>query len=145
MSESKVIKIKPGESVTIVCDEKEAVQTTPTPPNSGGEATATDKPDGVTEDEWQGFVQLKKALGDYNIAHPDLADAPFLDAEELSDPELHRRREILRQRYNFNKSRNRPTPPTTDIEGVKSVGEILKDHPLIQKLINNEVRDSATD
>ena len=121
------------------------VQTTPPPPNSGGEATATDKPDGVTEDEWQGFVQLKKALGDYNIAHPDLADAPFLDAEELTDPELHRRREILRQRYNFNKSRNRPTPPTTDIEGVKSVGEILKDHPLIQKLINNEIRDSATD
>ena len=45
MSESKVIKIKPGESVTIVCDEKEAVQTTPTEdctietqsPNSGGE------------------------------------------------------------------------------------------------------------
>jgi hypothetical protein len=64
------------------------------------------KPDGVTEDEWQGFVQLKKALGDYNIAHPDLVDAPFLDAEELTDPELHRRREVLRQRYNFNKSRN---------------------------------------
>ena len=111
------------------------VQTTPTPPNSGGEAAATDKPEGVTEDEWQGFVQLKKALGDYNIAHPDLADAPFLDAEELTDPELHRRREILRQRYNFNKSRNRPTPPTTNIEGVKSVGEILQDHPLLKNLI----------
>ena len=93
------------------------------------------KPDSVTEDEWQGFVQLKKALGDYNIAHPDLADAPFLDAEELTDPELHRRREILRQRYNFNKSRNRPTPPTTNIEGVKSVGGILKDHPLLKNLI----------
>ena len=72
-------------------------------------------------------------------------DEPFLDPEEMTDPELHRRREILRQRYNFNKSRNRPTPPTTNIEGMKSVGEILKDHPLIQKLINNEVRDSATD
>ena len=37
MAESKIIKLQPGESVTIVCDEKEAVQTTPTPPNSGGE------------------------------------------------------------------------------------------------------------
>jgi hypothetical protein len=72
-------------------------------------------------------------------------DEPFLDPEEMTDPELHRRREILRQRYNFNKSRNRQTPPTTNIEGMKSMGEILKDHPLIQKLINNEVRDSATD
>ena len=116
------------------------VQTTPTPPNSGGEAAATDKPEGVTEDEWQGFVQLKKALGDYNIAHPDLVDAPFLDADELTDPELHRRREILRQRYNFNKSLNRPTPPTTDIEGVKSVGEILKDHPLLKPLLEKDER-----
>ena len=106
MEEIRKINIKPGETIQITCEESEAVQTTPTPPNSGGEATATDKPDGVTEDEWQGFVQLKKALGDYNIAHPDLVDAPFLDAEELTDPELHRRREILRQRYNFNKSKN---------------------------------------
>ena len=36
MAESKIIKLKPGESVTIVC-ESEAVHTTPTPPNSGGE------------------------------------------------------------------------------------------------------------
>ena len=40
MAEIRKINIKPGESVTIVCDEKEAVQTTPTPPNSGGEAAA---------------------------------------------------------------------------------------------------------
>ena len=37
MAESKIIKLKPGESVTIVCEENEIVQTTPTPPNSGGE------------------------------------------------------------------------------------------------------------
>lgn len=37
MSESKVIKIKPGETIQIICEESEAVQTTPTPPNSGGE------------------------------------------------------------------------------------------------------------
>ena len=121
------------------------LQTTPTPPNSGGEAAATDKPEGVTDEEWFEHLEIMKAIGDYEVMHPELADEPFLDADELTDPELHRRREILRQRYNFNKSRNRPTPPTTTIEGVKSVGEILKDHPLIQKLINNEVRDNSAD
>jgi 3-deoxy-D-manno-octulosonic-acid transferase len=74
-----------------------------------------------------------KAIGDYELAHPN--EEPFIDADEMADPELHRRREVLRQRYNFNKSKNRPTPPTTTIEGVKSVGEILSEHPLIKKLI----------
>jgi hypothetical protein len=82
------------------------VQTTPTPPNSGGEAAATDKPEGVTDEEWFEHLEIMKAIGDYGIIHPELADEPFLDAEELTDPELHRRREILRQRYNFNKSKN---------------------------------------
>ena len=43
MQESKVIKLKPGESVTIVCDAEDnaPVQTTTTSPNSGGE-TDTD-------------------------------------------------------------------------------------------------------
>ena len=60
------------------------------------------------------------------------SDAPFLDAEEMRDPRVHQWREILRRRY------NKCTQPqtTTTIEGVKSVGEILKEHPLIKKLIN---------
>ena len=37
MAESKIIKLQPGESVTIVCEESEAVQTTPGPSYSGGE------------------------------------------------------------------------------------------------------------
>ena len=106
MSETKIIKLHPGESVTIVCDEKEAVQTTPTPPNSGGESAATDKPEGVREEEWFEHLDIMKSIGDYDIMHPDLTDAPFLDADELTDPELHRRREVLRQRYNFNKRHN---------------------------------------
>lgn len=108
-------------------------------------ATLPPKPEGVTEEEWFEHLEIMKSIGDYEVMHPELADEPFLDDEEITDPELHRRREVLRQRYNFNKSRNRPTPPTTNIEGVKSVGEILKDHPLIQKLINNEVRDNSAD
>jgi hypothetical protein len=32
-------------------------------------------------------------------------DSPFIDPEELADPRLHLWREILRRRYNFNKTR----------------------------------------
>ena len=59
------------------------------------------KPEGVTKEEWFEHLDIMKAIGDYELAHPN--DEPFLDAEELTDPELHRRREVLRQRYNFNK------------------------------------------
>jgi hypothetical protein len=40
MAEIRKINIKPGETIQITCEENEAVQTTPTPPNSGGEAAA---------------------------------------------------------------------------------------------------------
>jgi hypothetical protein len=33
-------------------------------------------------------------------------DEPFLDPDEMADPRVRMWREILRQRYNFNKSRN---------------------------------------
>ena len=62
------------------------------------------------------------------------SDAPFLDAEEMRDPRVHQWREILRRRYN----KCTQPPTTTTIEGVKSVGEILKEHPLIKNLIDNE-------
>ena len=66
-------------------------------------ATLPPKPEGVTDDEWFEHLEIMKAIGDYEVMHPELADEPFLDAEELTDTELHRRREVLRQRYNFNK------------------------------------------
>lgn len=66
-------------------------------------ATLSPKPEGVNDEEWFEHLDIMKAIGDYDIMHPDLSDAPFLDADELTDPELHRRREVLRQRYNFNK------------------------------------------
>ena len=37
MAESKIIKLKPGESVTIICESEAAVQTTPATPISGGD------------------------------------------------------------------------------------------------------------
>ena len=33
-------------------------------------------------------------------------DEPFIDPEELADPRVRMWREILRERYNFNKTRN---------------------------------------
>ena len=71
--------------------------------SSGKSDTLSGKPDGVTEDEWFEHLEIMKAIGDYDIMHPDLADAPFLDPEELADPRLRWMRETLRQRYNFNK------------------------------------------
>jgi len=58
--------------------------------------TTPQKPDGVSDEEWLSHLSIMKAIGDYNILHPELIDAPFIDPEELRDPELHRRREIFR-------------------------------------------------
>ena len=44
-------------------------------------------------------------IGDI-IAHVVDSDEPFIDPIELADPLVHQWREILRQRYNFNESRN---------------------------------------
>ena len=75
--------------------------------SSGKLETLSGKPDGVTEEEWFEHLEIMKAIGDYEVIHPELADEPFLDAEELTDPRLHMWRETLRQRYNFNK-RHKP-------------------------------------
>jgi hypothetical protein len=74
-----------------------------------------------------------KTIGGSNVVHY-VSDEPFLDPEELGDPRIHEWRQKLRQRYNFRKIQ----PPTTAIEGVKSVGEILSEHPLLKQLIDNE-------
>ena len=60
-------------------------------------------PDGVTDAEWAEHLAILKQIGDYDIIHPQ--DEPFLDPEELRDPRLHQWRELLRQKYNFNKSK----------------------------------------
>ena len=70
---------------------------------SGKSDTLSGKPDGVTEEEWFEQLDIMKAIGDYEVMHPELANEPFFDAEEMADPQLHMWRETLRQRYNFNK------------------------------------------
>ena len=63
-------------------------------------ATMPPKPEYVTDGEWYEHLEIMKAIGEYNVVHPK--DEPFLDTEELRDPRLHRWRETLRQRYNYN-------------------------------------------
>jgi hypothetical protein len=75
-------------------------------PQVGGTETHCDplKPNNVTDEEWFEHLDIMKAIGEYKIAHPN--DEPFLDAEEIRDPRVHEWRDILRQRYNNNKTRN---------------------------------------
>ena len=61
-------------------------------------------------------------------------DEPFLDQIELIDPRVRKWRDILRHAYPGKKHRM----PTTDIEGVSTIGEILQDHPLLNQLISND-------
>lgn len=76
-----------------------------------------------------------KTVGECKVV-PYVSDEPFLDPEELGDPRIHEWRQKLRLRYNFRCIQ----PPTTDIEGVKSVGEILQDHPLLKQLLDKDER-----
>jgi len=53
-----------------------------------------------------------------NILTDIVSDDPFIDLDELRDPELHRLREIFRQRYNFNKHKinnEQRTAPTETV------------------------------
>ena len=61
------------------------------------------KPADLTDEEWQQHLNIMKAIGEWKVEHPD--DEPFIDQDELQDPRVRMWREIMRQRYNFNKSR----------------------------------------
>ena len=67
-------------------------------------ATLPPPPEGISEAEWLEHMAILKQISDYELIHPQ--DEPLIDHEELRDPRLHQWRETLRQRYNFNKSRN---------------------------------------
>ena len=67
-------------------------------------ATLPPPPDGISEAEWLEHLAILKQISDYELIHPQ--EEPLIDHEELRDPRLHQWRETLRQRYNFNKSRN---------------------------------------
>ena len=73
--------------------------------------TLPPKPDNVTDEEWQQHLAIMKAIGDYDIIHP--GDEPFMPEDEIIEPRLRIWRETLRQRYNFNKSRQQHEQPKT--------------------------------
>jgi len=85
-----------------------------------------DRPDGISDEEWQEHVEIMTSIRDYQREHPD--DEPFLDPDEMSDPRIREWRQKLRDAH-------RPTVPTSKIAGIRTVGEILLEHPLIKKLL----------
>ena len=64
--------------------------------------TIPPKPDGVSDSEWLEHLDIMKSIEGYEIVHPQ--DEPFIDPEELRDPQLHYIRETLSIKYNFNKT-----------------------------------------
>jgi hypothetical protein len=62
------------------------------------------KPDGVTDEEWLEHSAIMRAIKEWKLTHAE--DEPFLDPIELQDPRVRMWREILRQRYNFNKRKH---------------------------------------
>ena len=63
------------------------------------------------------------------------SDDPFIDPEVMRDPRILEWRQRLHAVFNFRK--HHPMP-TTDIEGVHTIGEILTDHPYINQLIDED-------
>ena len=59
------------------------------------------KTDGVTDEEWLEHSAIMQAIQTWKLEYAE--DEPFLDPIELQDPRVRMWREILRQRYNFNK------------------------------------------
>ena len=89
------------------------------------------KPDGVTDEEWTEHLKIMADIKGWQIAHPDEINTPFLDPIELQDPRVREWREKLRQAHPMKWD----TIPVSKVEGVKAVGELLQDHPLVKKLL----------
>ena len=79
----------------IKADEPKAVESVAEP--------LPQKPEGISDEEWQKHLDIMRQIGDYELIHPQ--DEPLLDPEELRDPRLHWMRQTLRQNYNFNKTK----------------------------------------
>jgi hypothetical protein len=62
------------------------------------------KPADVLPEEWREHKAIMQAIQTWKLEYAE--DEPFLDPDELRDPRVRMWREILRQRYNFNKRKN---------------------------------------
>ena len=63
------------------------------------------------------------------------SDEPFIDPEVIRDPRILQWRQRLHAMFNFRK--HHPMP-TTDIDGVHTIGEILTEHPYLNQLIDED-------
>ena len=62
------------------------------------------KPADVLPEEWEEHQAIMRAIQEWKLEHAE--DEPFIDPIELQDPRVREWREILRRKFNFNKSRN---------------------------------------
>ena len=90
-----------------------------------------EKPEGITDEEWAEHLKIMADIKGWQIAHPDEINTPFLDPIELQDPRVREWREKLRQAYPMKWD----TIPVSKVQGVKAVGELVRDHPLVKKLL----------
>ena len=73
--------------------------------HSGVNSAATpdpQKPDGISDEEWTEHLKTLAAIHEWTEVH---GDEPFLDPLEQIDPRVREWRQILRDKFNFNKRR----------------------------------------
>jgi hypothetical protein len=58
-------------------------------------------PEGISDKDWREHLATVKSITDFETAHPEMIDEPFIDVAEMLEPRLHYMREIIRLRYNF--------------------------------------------
>ena len=63
-------------------------------------------PEGVEPVLWAEHLSIMKALDEWQQLNPDELDAPFIDPEELNDPQVREWRETLRRKCGFHKNKN---------------------------------------
>ena len=76
-------------------------------------------------------MKIMDEIKGWQIAHPDEINTPFLDPIELQDPRVREWREKLRRAHPMKWD----TIPASKAQGIKAVGELLKDHPLVKNLL----------
>jgi hypothetical protein len=87
------------------------------------------KPYDVTEDEWQQHIDITRAIAAWEVEHSD--DEPFIDPIELQDPRVREWRDKMSRVHSSGWGKW----PKCKVSGVKSVAEILQEHPIIGKLL----------
>jgi hypothetical protein len=93
------------------------------------------KPDDISDEDWNEHQRIMAAIENFKKEHPE--NEPFRDAVEMVRPDIRELRDRIRKSDWERRHPNQPIPETlhSTIEGVMSVGDILRKHPTINKLI----------